>query len=188
MNPYLISAVYASEAEVEATVGGIAALGIDWRALLFQVLNFSVLLVVLRLVAYKPILRILDARRVKIEESLKNASDIETMKQQMQAEQKALLTKTEKEAEAILDQTRQQSANMVKVAEQQAEARTKQVVAQAQKQIAQETEVIKTQLKEELIEVVAKATAKVAGVKIDDEQDEKLIREALQQVQMPAKK
>ncbi len=188
MNLLLISAAFAAEQETEATAEGIAALGLDWHSLLFQILNFVVLLVVLRLVAYKPILRILDARRDKIEESLKNASDIAAIKSQMAAEQKEMLKQAAAEAQTILEHTRQQSNDIVKTAEQQAEVRAKQVVDQAQKQIVQATETARTRLKDELVDIVAAATAKVAAVKIDDAQDEQLIRQALRQVQLPAAK
>jgi F0F1-type ATP synthase membrane subunit b/b' len=52
----LLSPVLAEEAS------GIGALGIDGISLLVYVVNFGILLVLLYLVAYKPILRMLDQR------------------------------------------------------------------------------------------------------------------------------
>ncbi len=45
-------------------------LGIDWHLLLSQAVNFLLLLVILRVVAYKPLLKLLHDRRAKIEEGL----------------------------------------------------------------------------------------------------------------------
>ena len=50
-------------------------LGIDWRMLLAQFINFGLLFGLLYLVAYKPIMRILDERSRKIKESMGLASD-----------------------------------------------------------------------------------------------------------------
>lgn len=48
-------------------------LGIDWRLLLSQAVNFLLLLVILRIFVYKPLLKILHDRRMKIEDGLMKA-------------------------------------------------------------------------------------------------------------------
>ena len=53
----------------------VEALGLNLPQLIAQVVNFFVLLFVLRLVAYKPILKMLDERKQKIAEGL-NAAEI----------------------------------------------------------------------------------------------------------------
>jgi len=45
-------------------VDGLKSLGINLPSLLAQLINFTILLVVLYLLAYKPLLKILDERRV----------------------------------------------------------------------------------------------------------------------------
>ena len=45
-------------------------LGINVPAILAQIINFSILLGLLYLVAYKPIMRMLDERSLKIKESM----------------------------------------------------------------------------------------------------------------------
>jgi F-type H+-transporting ATPase subunit b len=50
-------------------------LGIDWHLLLSQAVNFLLLLVILRIVAYKPLLNLLHRRREKIEEGLVKAEE-----------------------------------------------------------------------------------------------------------------
>ncbi len=50
-------------------------LGIDWKLLLSQAVNFLLLLVILRIFVYKPILDILKKRREKIEEGIAKAKE-----------------------------------------------------------------------------------------------------------------
>jgi F-type H+-transporting ATPase subunit b len=50
-------------------------LGINVKSLGFQILNFAILVVVLRLVAYKPLLKMLRERRERIEYGLKGADE-----------------------------------------------------------------------------------------------------------------
>ena len=52
-------------------------LGIDWRLLLSQAVNFFLLLFILRLFVYKPLVNVLKERRQKIEEGLAKAEEAE---------------------------------------------------------------------------------------------------------------
>jgi len=53
-----------------------AKLGIDWRLLIAQLVNFVILFTALTFLLYKPLIAALDKRRAKIAESLANAEKI----------------------------------------------------------------------------------------------------------------
>jgi F-type H+-transporting ATPase subunit b len=55
---------------------GLRSLGFNVPTLLAQVVTFIILLVVLRLVAYKPVMRMLDERARKVNESLEQTEYI----------------------------------------------------------------------------------------------------------------
>lgn len=87
-------------------------LGIDWRLLLSQAVNFALLLIVLRLYVYKPLLKIMHDRKLRIEEGLTKAdeadrrlAETEEMRRQKMKEADAqaiaLLKKTEDEAKLM---------------------------------------------------------------------------------------
>lgn len=50
---------------------GIADLGINLPVLIAQIVNFTIVLVILWLVAWKPLMKVLDERRERIAESLR---------------------------------------------------------------------------------------------------------------------
>jgi len=50
-------------------------LGIDWQLLISQAVNFALLLIVLRVFAYKPLMKLLHDRRARIEEGLTKADE-----------------------------------------------------------------------------------------------------------------
>ncbi|HTY39602.1 MAG TPA: F0F1 ATP synthase subunit B [Candidatus Paceibacterota bacterium] len=58
-------------------------LGIDWRLLASQAVNFLILLTVLRLFAYKPLMKIIADRRARIEEGLEKAEEADKRLAQM---------------------------------------------------------------------------------------------------------
>ena len=64
----------------------LSKLGIDFKVMIAQIINFGILIAVLTKLLYKPILHALDQRRKRIEESLKMATEIETKSAKMEEE------------------------------------------------------------------------------------------------------
>lgn len=82
-----------------------AQLGIDWHLLLSQMVNFLLLLIVLRIFAYKPILKLLHDRREKIEQGLVKAEEAERRLHEVDEIGKGKIKKAESEAFNILKKT-----------------------------------------------------------------------------------
>jgi len=163
------------------TVTGIAALGVDWRALLFQILNFAVLLGVLRAFAYRPIVAVLERRRQTIEESLQNAATIEATKTALAIEQQAVLAHAREQAEQIIAGSKQQAATIVAAAEAAARERAEQVAAQAEAKIEQEITAARADLRAEALGLIAAATEKIIDVQLDPKKDAALIQAAIRE-------
>ena len=86
---------------------GIGALGFNLPALVAQLINFALLLIIFRLLLYKPLLKMLDERKQRIQEGLE-ASD----------EAKRRLSETEQEVAKELDKARQQGQEQIAQAQQ----------------------------------------------------------------------
>ena len=73
--------------------------GIDWRLLGFQILNFLLLLWLLRRFLYRPVLKIIEERRFKAEEGVRNAEHASHMlkaaSEQVAVEKAAALRKAD---------------------------------------------------------------------------------------------
>jgi F-type H+-transporting ATPase subunit b len=74
--------------------------------LLFQMINFGVLLFVFFKFLYKPILKVLDQRSQRIDEGLLAAQKNLEEKEKLEAFKKAELLKAEKQAQKIIDDTK----------------------------------------------------------------------------------
>ncbi|MBI5078362.1 MAG: F0F1 ATP synthase subunit B [Candidatus Yonathbacteria bacterium] len=55
----------------------VSVFGINWKLLLIQGVNFGLLLAILYRFLYKPVLKMVDARRAKIENAIRNAEKTE---------------------------------------------------------------------------------------------------------------
>jgi len=85
----------------------IEKLGIDWKLLLAQAVNFLVILAILRLTVYKPLVRILNERRRKIEQGLKDSHDAARRLNEVDAAYKQKIAEAEKESLVIFSKLEQ---------------------------------------------------------------------------------
>jgi F-type H+-transporting ATPase subunit b len=144
-----------------------------------SIVNFLVLLYVLRTFMWGPITRTLDARAAKIREGLQMAEDAKAERARMTSEVERLLNEARREAAALAEKTTQA-----------AEAAAAEVRAQARVEADRIREKGKTdaqtlhdqalaQLRGELASMVVLAASRLLGREIDPAKHRELIEESL---------
>ncbi|MBI3633374.1 MAG: hypothetical protein HY226_03730 [Candidatus Vogelbacteria bacterium] len=78
-------------------------LGINWQLLLAQGVNFFVLVIALNFFLYKPLLKLLNDRKRRIEEGLRNADAMDKRLTEIDELKRAEILKGEKEALSIIE-------------------------------------------------------------------------------------
>lgn len=162
---------------------GLAAIGIDFKALLFQVVNFAILVLLLRYFAYRPVVRLLEARRLKIEESLATAERLVSEKACLHEERQQTLAAAEREAQALVSQGKKQAASIIEAAQTKAQAEAERLRQQTEAQLQQEQAALVAAIKGETLTLVKRATEKIIDQKLDDQSDANLIERALAEVE-----
>ncbi len=157
----------------------VAKLGIDWKLLLAQIINFLILLWVLKRFAYKPILRALDKRSKKIAASLEQAKQIETELAAIGQEQERVVSQARHQTQKIIEQARQHASVYLEQTQVQAKAEAATVVQSAEREARAIKDAVVAEARDELAEVVVAATAKVAHIKLDAARDKELIEQTL---------
>jgi F-type H+-transporting ATPase subunit b len=156
-------------------------LGLDWKLLLSQAVNFLVLLALLRQFAYKPLLKILKERRAKIEEGLAKAKEAETRLLEVDGIAKDKMKATEAEAMAMIHATEEKSKKLeVAMLD---DARKKEAAMLASAELAakaKEAEAM-SRLEGEAAEIVKQALVRTVEMSPADI-DEKLIKKAVAEV------
>jgi len=140
--------------------------GVQPILLVAQVVNFLILLFILKRFLYKPILKVLDARKKRIEESLKNAEEIEKKLSEAEKESEKILARALAQAQKILDQTNEAAVQIMEGANKTAE----QILLKAQddgKRIVElQKEILMRQVRENVGSLVTLIIEKVTGKKI----------------------
>ncbi len=113
-----------------------AVFGINWKLLLVQGLNFGILMLLLWKFLYTPVLKLIDDRRKKIEEGVKNAEEADKKLAASGAEGQEIRSKASREAEAMVAAARaraeEKKVEMMKAAEEKAEALLADATARAE--------------------------------------------------------
>jgi F-type H+-transporting ATPase subunit b len=73
--------------------------GVEWKLLLVNIFNFAVLLIALTYILYKPVIKLLDERRAKIEKGLKDAELADKRLKEIEKEKEDIIAKAQKEAQ-----------------------------------------------------------------------------------------
>jgi len=154
-------------------------LGVDWRLLLSQAINFSILFAVLTVFIYRPLIRLIKERASKIKLGLEGAAEAERRLGEIDLLKQAKMTETEREALQLLNKAEEEAMSRGNVilasAEEKARARE-----------AEEEKILDQKRREEIERTYREAaglvrSALVKTVELDPSKiDEKLIRGAIE--------
>lgn len=117
----------------------LADFGINPILLGAQIVNFLIILYLLKRFAYKPIFEMLDKRKKVIEEGVKNAENSNKALERALEEEKKILKKAQTQAETVLVDAKQQAGTIVLDATDQAKQQVEKLLADAKKEIEIQT-------------------------------------------------
>ncbi len=155
------------------------ALGINWKLLILQAVAFLILVLLLGKYVYPIIIASIDKRQEQLDAGAK-ASEA-AQKQASEAEQRiaAQLKQARVEADAIVATAHKEAGDMVAAAEARAASKAEHIVAEAKAGIESDIVAARTALRQETKQLVADATEKIIGSKLDARADNSLIEKAL---------
>lgn len=153
----------------------LAKLGVDWKLLLAQAVNFAVLFWVLRRFAYQPMLDFLEKRTVRIEQGLKDAEAAQAKLGEMEAKEKTVLAEARTEAKAIITAAEEGAKKRDAERALETETKVKRLLEEAELKIRDEKDKAMASAKAEIGELVMLSVEKILREKIDAAKDKELI-------------
>ena len=163
----------------EESAGGIAALGISLPGLITQLVNFAILLVVLRLLLWGPILKVLDERKRRIEEGLHASEAAAEAAAESQVAARAALEEARAEGRDLIARTQETAARLKSELEVQARADADRIVERARQEMEQERLQAVQALRAEFADLTVRAAERVVGQALDRNAHQRLIDEVL---------
>lgn len=152
--------------------------GVDPLLLAAQVVNFSILLFLLKRFLYGPILKVLDTRKRKIEESLKNAEEIELRLTKVNEDIEKMMAKTIKDEEKIIAEAKEAAARLIAEQREMSDELLNKARIQATQIVSDERVKLEAELKNNFASLLAVSLEKVLGKKVTTDQ-RKVLEEAI---------
>ena len=157
----------------------ITKLGIDWKLLLAQVVNFGILVYILQRFVFKPIVAALNERQNKIKENIQLGEEIKKKLAEAEEAKAEVLKKARLDGDKILKEAEKNATKLKeeKLHETRAEALT--LIAQGRAQIEKDRASLRTELKKETGQLISLAIEKSMGDIIGESAQAKLRDQAV---------
>lgn len=162
-------------------MGGLADLGVNLPVLLAQVVNVVLLFGILYLVAYKPVMRLLDERSRKIKESMEQADSIKEQAARAEEEVKKQLEAASRQGQERLGQAVRMGEEVKQKAQQEARQEAEAIIARARTEIQRERDGAIDELRKEVADLTILAAGKVIDRSLDKEAHRQLIDKVLEE-------
>ena len=156
--------------------------GFNTQLFISQCISFCAVAFLLHRFAYKPILKVLEERREKIAESLKNADKIKQDLASAQAKAQEILAQAGAQGNKMIEEARASAAKVLESESQKAVATANDIITKARQ--ASEAELIrmKAELRKEVGRLVVATSAKVTGGVLTPDQQNRLAEETNKQL------
>lgn len=149
---------------------------IDLNATFFaQILNFLILVAILRALCYKPVVRMIKAREDKIAESLAKADSDVAEAESLKKDYQAQLAEAREKAQAIVDKAEKVAASNRETSLQDTKREIEQMKKAAQAEIQRDHERAADQLKKEIVALSLLAAGKVVEKNMEASENEALV-------------
>jgi F-type H+-transporting ATPase subunit b len=154
-------------------------LGISIPTLIAQIINFVFLLVILRLFAYKPIMKMLDERARKIKESMEEVQKVKEQAAQTEEEFKKKVEAANKEGQEVIARAMRTGEEARQRAQLEAKQEAQVLVEKARVEIQRERDETIGELRQEFADLTVVAAEKVIGKSLDKEAHRQIIDKVL---------
>lgn len=165
--------------EVAPQADLLGSLGISWQSLIIQLVSFLILLAILKKFAFPALFSALDKREKLIAESVSAAEEAKKAAEEAEANTEKQLQQAKDDAVAIVELAQKEANRIADEAEARASKKADHILEQSQARIESDIADAKKALNAEMVELIALATEKVIGTKLDAKADAELIRQAL---------
>lgn len=162
---------------------GIAALGVDVKALVLQIVTFVIVFLLLKKFAFSKIVATLEERRRTIDDGVKLGREMADEKAKLESQIADIMRKAREQADGIITAGHQEASELIKKAEDDAMRRVDTMLAEGQAKITDELARARKGLEKEMLALISEATEAIIGEKLDAKKDAKLIERTLQKVE-----
>ena len=179
----MITILAAAGADVATDANLLDTFGVNWQLFTFQLINFAIVIFVLKKFAFGPITAMLEQRRKRIAEGEEKLKRIETQLADSEERTAAALEKANADAKRLIEEAKESAAAISEEKTQEAINKAQDILAKAEANAKAERDEMVTELKQDFGKLVASTTAAVTGKVLTEEDNKRINQEALATVE-----
>ncbi|MBI4449455.1 F0F1 ATP synthase subunit B [Candidatus Uhrbacteria bacterium] len=157
-------------------------LGIDWRLLLAQLVNFLILFFLLKKLLYKPVLDLLERRRVLIAEGLRDAERSKERLAGIEGERKQVFEQAEGERRRVLESASLEAEQLHHQRLQAAANEAEAVIVRAKEEAERLRQELLAEVRREVGDLVLRISRKVTQEKLPKATHDVLVDAAVEEL------
>jgi F-type H+-transporting ATPase subunit b len=160
--------------------------GVNYILLAAQIINFLIVLWILKKFLYKPVLDTLKNRRETIAKGLKDAEDARLMYEKAEEREKEILRKAQAEAKKLLEEAQKQHVEMLQKASEDAKSQADTILKEAREQIAFEAKETEKRLSGHISQLAVQFLQKSLENAFTDKEQEVIMAQAMKSLKTKA--
>lgn len=164
---------------MEAVLAKLGKIGFNWKMALFNLVNFLVLYFILKRYFFDAILNNIEERKERVNKGMEDAQKAETELKMAKQKAQEIVDEAKVEANQIVSDAKEDGESVKEDMKEEAKEEIESLISQAKRNIRRDREEMKENLRRETISLAMAAAEKVIEKEMDQEADEKLIREML---------
>ena len=177
LNTILLATAEAVEETGE--IGVIGTLGVNWKLFLAQLVNFTIVLLILWKWVFKPVAGALQARQERIERSVTNASEIEQRVKEFEKKREEQMKQARVAAEGIINKAAEAATGLRAEILEKAKTEADRILAEAQVMIQTEKKQMLTDVKSQIAGLTILASERILKEELDERKHGRIIEEVL---------
>lgn len=156
--------------------------GVDPMLFGAQIVNFLIILYLLKRFAYKPIFKILEDRKKTIEEGITNAQESAKSLDRALEKEKDILKKAQQQGKIILEDSQKQAESFLALSQENAKKQVEKMITDAKKEIDRQTTETRKQLAAETTTIAISIVEKALSGFFDDKEQTKVLEKVVKQL------
>ncbi|MBM2845416.1 MAG: synthase subunit [Bacteroidetes bacterium] len=150
--------------------------------IVWTIITFVILLVILRALAWKPLVQALSAREEKIRAALQQSEAAQQEAQRLLEENKRQLALAEEQSQRIIKEGREMGEKIKAEVVEKANASSRHMIEQAKDEIRREKDLALTQLRTEVADLAIIAAGKILDANLDTPKQRQLVDAAIKEI------
>lgn len=160
--------------------------GVNVVSLIFYLLLFGAVLFILRKFAFGPIIKTIEDRQARINESLDAAQNAASSVEENQRRAEETLREASTQAQEILRRAEKAAAEQRDQAAADARSQAEAIVTKARAEIEQERSAAVAEIRRQVVDLALLAASRVIEANLDDDNNRRLVEQTIQQAELRA--